>query len=143
MRLPSIPTFFATIAAVGILLASATPASAAVRRDAPETIHGAIYVPSNAYNAPQMWKNFDLAETKRDFAYAKKIHIHAFRLWASYEYWQMGPKNIGTEFTQMLSVAHADGIRVLVSLFENDGIEPTPEHMWDTNPVAAMDPQSP
>ena len=64
----------------------------AVRRDAPENIRGAVYVSSDAFNAPQMWKNFNLEETRRDFGYAKQIHLNAFRIWASYEYWQMEPR---------------------------------------------------
>ena len=119
------------------------PARAAVRKDPPASIHGAIYVPSNAYNAPQLWKNFDLAETKRDFGYARKIHINAFRMWSSYEFWKTDPDKFQANFDAMLGVAHDSGIRILISLFENDGVPPTEENMWTTDPAKAYDIQSP
>src|SRR5438270_1248673 len=64
----------------------------AVKQETPESIRGAIYISSEAYNAPQMWKNFDLNETRRDFGYAKKVGLNALRVWASYEYWRMEPE---------------------------------------------------
>ena len=97
------------------LLSGFLPARAAVRKDAPESIHGAVYVPTNAYNAPQLWKNFSLAETKRDFGYARSLHINAFRIWASYEFWKQSPDKFQSEFDQMLGVAHHDGIRILIA----------------------------
>ena len=107
------------------------------------SIRGAIYIPANAYNAPQMWKNFSLAETRRDMGYAREIHLNALRSWASYEYWQLHPKRFQSEFNQFLGAAHAAGIRILISLFEEDGVPPTPHNMWTTNPATAFDIQSP
>jgi Cellulase (glycosyl hydrolase family 5) len=119
------------------------PASATVRRDPPATIHGAVYVPSNAYNAPQLWKFFNLQEAKRDFGYAHEIHVNALRVWASYEFWRMNPSKFQSEFDQMLGAADDKGIRILISLFENDGVPPTDENMWTTDPTKAFDIQSP
>jgi hypothetical protein len=113
-------------------------AKPAVRRDAPETIRGAIYVPAEAYNAPQMWKNFSVDETRRDFGYARKINLNALRLWASYEYWRMEPDRFKASFDQMLGVAQANGIRILVSLFENCGVVYTGDEMWTTDPHKAF-----
>ena len=115
----------------------------AVRRDAPESIRGAIYVPSEAYNAPQMWKNFNLEETRRDFGFAREIHLNALRIWASYEYWQMEPEHFKTGFDQMLAAADTNGIRTLISLFENCGEPPTPQNLWSTNPAKASAIRSP
>ena len=125
------------------LMLATSAAVGAVRRDPPATIHGAIYVPSDAYNAPQLWKHFNLAETKRDFGYARSIHLNALRMWASYEFWQQSPQKFQSEFDQMLGAAHDDGIRILISLFENDGVPPTQENMWATDPATAFDIQSP
>jgi len=126
-----------------LVAGSAAPSHGAVRRDDPASIRGAIYVPAGAYNAPQLWKNFSLEETRRDFGYAKEIHLNALRMWASYEYWQMEPAKFQSEFDQMLGVAHDSGIRILISLFENDGVPPTPENMWTTDPHKAFAIQSP
>ncbi len=131
------------VTALCALLLLAMPMHGAVRKDPPASIRGAIYVPYSAYNAPQMWKNFNAAETRRDLGYARKIHLNALRVWASYEYWQMEPAKFQAEFDQFLEIAHAHRIRILFSLFENDGVEPTPENMWDTNPATALDIQSP
>ena len=110
----------------------------AVRRDAPETIRGAIYVSSNAFNAPQMWKNFSVEETQRDFGYAKKINLNALRLWASYEYWKLEPERFKTSFDQMLGAAEQSGIRIMVSLFERCGKSYSPAEMWSTDPRRAF-----
>lgn len=107
------------------------------------SVRGAVYIPYEAYNAPQMWKNFSLAETRRDFGYAREIHLNALRIWASYEYWQMDPARFKTSLDQLLGAAHDAGIRILFSLFEEDGVPPTPENMWSTNPATAFDIQSP
>jgi hypothetical protein len=129
--------------AASAMLCSPTPLGAAVRKDPPASIRGAIYVPAEAYNAPQMWKNFSLAETRRDFGYAREVHLNALRIWASYEYWQMEPAKFQSEFDQLLGAAHDAGIRVLISLFENDGVPPTPDNMWTTDPQKAFAIQSP
>lgn len=115
----------------------------AVRRDAPETIRGAVYVSSAAYNAPQMWKNFSLEETRRDFGYAKKIRINALRIWASYEFWHAEPQHFKKAFDQLLEAADQNGIRILIALFENDGVPPTPENQWTTDPARAFAVESP
>jgi hypothetical protein len=131
------------VVAASVMLGLPTPSQAAVRKDPPASIRGAIYVPAEAYNAPQMWKNFSLAETRRDFEYAREVHLNALRIWASYEYWQMEPAKFQSEFDQLLVAAHDSGIRVLVSLFENDGVAPTPDNMWTTDPQKAFAIQSP
>ncbi len=110
----------------------------AVRRDDPSTIRGAVYVSSGAYNAPQMWKHFSLEETRRDFGYAREIHLNALRVWASYEYWQENPERFKTSFDEMLAVANTNGIRILVSLFERCGRACPPGDMWSTNPLTAF-----
>jgi hypothetical protein len=77
-----------------------------IRRDVPETIRGAVHIPSEAFNAPQMWwKNFNLEETRRHLGYARKIHLNALRIWASYEHWQMEPERFKTCFDQLLATA--------------------------------------
>lgn len=106
-------------------------------------VHGAVYVPFGVYNAPQMWKNFSPAETRRDFGYARELHVNTVRMWASYEYWQQQPEDFTKKFDQMLEEAHRAGIRVLISLFENDGALPTPERMADFNPRTTGAIQSP
>ena len=126
-----------------LCMATAVPMHGAVRKDPPASIRGAIYVPYDAYNAPQLWKNFDPAVTRRDLGYAKEIHLNALRMWASYEYWKMDPVKFQSGFDQLLGIAHGDGIRILISLFENDGVPPTPENMWSTDPAQAYAIQSP
>jgi hypothetical protein len=109
----------------------------------PLTVRGAVYIPAEAFNAPQMWKKFSLTETCRDFGYAQEIHLNALRIWASYEYWQMEPEHFKASLDQLLNEAQAHRIRILISLFENDGVAPTPENMWTTDPKRAFDVCSP
>ena len=134
-------------AALALLALSATVGVAqskvTVRRDNPATIRGADYVPFAAYNAPQFWGNFDGKEIDRDFGYAQELHLNALRMWASYEFWQKNPDRFGAELDQLLATAKAHGIRVLLSLFEQDGVPPTEENMASTDPRTALDIQSP
>ena len=132
-----------SLAALVLFIGSAVRSDAAEPAAAPKAMRGAIYVSYEAYNAPQMWKNFSLAETRRDFGYAKELHLNALRIWASYEYWQMEPEKFDASLNQMLDAAHASGIQVLLALFENDGVPPTPENMWTTDPQKAFCIQSP
>lgn len=125
------------------MASSAMPLGAKVRVDDPATITGAIYVPYEAYNAPQMWKNFNAQEADRDLGYAQKIHVNALRVWASYEYWKMAPDAFQANFDQFLAIARRRHIRILVSLFENDGKEPTAANMWATDPINGIDVKSP
>lgn len=137
---------FRMAAAIVVGAAMATisvPSCAAVRRDDPSAIRGAIYVPAEAYNAPQMWRDFDPAQTARDFDDAKAIHLNALRIWASYEYWRTNPSKFGQEFDRFLAIAKQHDIRILVSLFENDGVAPTPANMWSKDPKEAFAIQSP
>jgi hypothetical protein len=107
-----------TVVIPGLIALSIAPAaSGAVRKDPPASIHGAVYVPSNAYNAPQLWKNFNIEETFRDFGYARETNMDALRVWASYEFWKMDPATFQTEVDQMLGAAHDSNIRILFSLF--------------------------
>lgn len=133
----------AALAMTSTSIAAAAPTGAKVRVDNPATITGAIYIPFEAYNAPQMWKNFNAAETDRDFGYAQELDLNALRVWASYEYWKMAPDKLQANFDQFLAIAKKHGIRILISLFENDGEEPTQANMWATDPVHGIDVKSP
>lgn len=142
----TITTYFrraCCIAACAAMAIGPTCGSAAVRHDDPAKIRGAIYVPAEAYNAPQMWKDFDPAQTSRDLDNAKALHLNALRVWASYEYWKANPDRFGREFDQFLAISRAHDIRILVSLFENDGVAPTPANMWTKDPSQAFAIQSP
>jgi Cellulase (glycosyl hydrolase family 5) len=138
---------FVIIPALTLLLTSCThfkaESSPSISIKSSASIRGAIYIPAGAFNAPQLWKNFNLAETRRDFGYAKEIHLNALRIWASYEYWQMEPEKFQTSLNELLAAAHDAGIRILISLFEEDGVPPTSQNIWDTNPATAFDIRSP
>ncbi len=131
------------VAAGAAMAMHASCGAAAVRHDDPSTIRGAVYVPAAAYNAPQMWRDFDPAQTSRDLDSAKAIHLNALRVWASYEYWTTNPNRFAREFDQFLAIARQHRVRILVSLFENDGVEPTPANMWTNDPRKAFAVQSP
>ena len=136
MRMTGLRTALLILAITTLPISSvAADTKPAVQHTDPSTIHGAVYVPFNVWNAPQMWKNFSLSETQRDFGYAQKLHVNALRLWASYEFWQTDPAKFKHEFDQLLGAANGAHIRILVSLFENDGVAGTPENLWVTDPA--------
>ncbi len=106
-------------------------------------IRGAVYIPARDYNAPQLWKNYDGAEVRRDIGYARRVGLNALRLWASYEFWLAEPDALGRRFDDLLAAAGEGGIGVLVSLFENCGVLPTDENLWTTDPQRAFCIRSP
>ena len=115
----------AALAMTSTSIAAAAPTGAKVRVDNPATITGAIYIPFEAYNAPQMWKNFDAAETDRDLGYARKIHLDTLRVWASYEYWKMAPAKFQANFDRFLAiVAQAVQFQVGDQLVEQCRVDP-------------------
>ena len=136
-------TLLAAMFGVAICTCRGAEPRPAVRRDAPETIRGAIYISSGAFNAPQMWKDFSVEETRRDLGYAKLINLNALRVWASYEYWRRAPERFKASFDQLLEAAEANGIRILVSLFERCGKPYVGDEMWSTDPRTAFAMKSP
>lgn len=142
-RLSNYVTLLAAFAVIVLILLTPNPLRAESHTKSATQIRGAVYVPFGAYNAPQMWTHFSVKETRRDFHYAEEAHLNALRLWASYSYWKKHPGRFHRRLNQLLRVAHASGIRILISLFDNDGAPPTPQNMWTTNPRKAFDIQSP
>ncbi|MCK9478194.1 MAG: cellulase family glycosylhydrolase [Firmicutes bacterium] len=108
-----------------------------------DDIRGVVYIPAQAYNAYQMWRDYDGAVTRRDFGYARSIGFNAVRLWLSYEYWLVQKDGFKRDFEDLLSAADEKGIRVMPSLFECCGKQPTAENIEDTNPVTATAISSP
>jgi len=106
-------------------------------------IRGAVYIPTRAYNAYQMWRDYSEEVTKRDFGYAKKLNINALRLWLSYEYWKDSKQHFEKSFESLLDIASSMGLKVMPSLFECCGREPEKSTIEDTNPLNATAVKSP
>ena len=96
-----------------------------------ESIKGAAYIPVRTCNAYQQWKEYDHEIADRDMGFAKKINLNAIRVWLSYEYWLENPVDFASKFEDFVEVAFAKGIRILPSLFECCGTDPSPETMND------------
>jgi hypothetical protein len=101
-------------------------------------IRGAIYIPSRAWNAWQMWHDFDATETRRDMGYARSVSLNAVRVWLSYEYWQEAPNDFEQKFDGFLTACGENGVLVMPSLFENCGVPFTPEAARETDPFKAF-----
>jgi hypothetical protein len=103
------------------------------------TIRGAVYLPARAFNAYQMWKDYDPAVIERDLGYAQSLGLHAIRIWVSYEYrLAYGEKNTTASFEHLLTAASARGLKVVPSLFEGCGIAPTTDSLNNTDPLTAV-----
>ena len=97
-------------------------------------IRGAVYIPSRAYNAWQMWKNIDIGELRRDMGYATTLNLNAIRIWLSYEYWLEAAADFERKLDEFLGVTDDMSIAVMPSLFENCGVSFTPQGAAETNP---------
>lgn len=106
-------------------------------------IKGAVYVPSRAYNAYQVFEFFDKEEIDRDFSYAEDAGINAIRFFTSYEHYLLDNTVYFEKFDALLSAAKKHGIRVMPVLFEDCGKPNTPENRMDRNLLTAVCVQSP
>lgn len=97
------------------------------------TPKGAVYVSARAWNAYQMWRDYDPGESVRDLGYAELIGLNSLRLWLSYEYWQQDSGAAFSAFDHFLESAQARGITVVPSLFEGNGPDPTAERLTSTD----------
>ena len=101
-------------------------------------IRGAVYFPSRAYNAYQTWNELDPAEIDRDFGYAQQAGINALRMFTSYEYWQEAGDEFFSRFEQVIALSARHGIRIMPVLFEDCGVDTTPETRADKDPRRAV-----
>lgn len=96
-------------------------------------VRGAVYVTSRAFNAYQMWRDYAKEESERDLGFAKSLSLNALRIWLSYEYWLEDASEAFDRFDHLLDVSTAQGIRIVPSLFEGNGPDPTPEQLNDSH----------
>ncbi len=99
--------------------------------------HGAVYVPARAYNAYQMWRDYDSGRMRHDARLATSLRLNAFRLWLSFEFWQRDRQALRQRFDDLLAVCAARGIKVMPVLFEGVGLEPTAANLANKNPFEA------
>ena len=101
-------------------------------------VRGAIYLPARAFNTYQMWRDYDRKVIERDLGYAASVGLTAVRTWLSYEHWLEAPKAHGEALEHFLNAADAEGIEVLLGVFEGVGRPPTEENLTNTDPTSAV-----
>lgn len=106
-------------------------------------IHGAVYIPTKAWNAYQQWRDYSHEVTDRDLGYARNLKINAIRVWMSYEYWLSDKKDFEAKFDDLVSIAFSKGIRVMPSMFECCGREPSKDTIEDRGQFSATAVRSP
>lgn len=106
-------------------------------------IRGAVYLGATAANAFQLWRDYSSEIVRRDLGYAKLININAIRVWLSYEYWLTNRDEAEAKFDDFLSIADSLGMRVMPSLFECCGREPTDENILDQDQFTGTAVRSP
>jgi hypothetical protein len=105
--------------------------------DEASKIRGAVYISARAYNAYQMWRDYDRLIIERDLAYAAKLKLNALRVFLSYDFWLEDRSRLENSLYHMLHSAWAHKIRILPVLFECNGVEPTEEARADRDPETA------
>jgi len=103
-----------------------------------DRIQGAVYIPARAYNAFQLWSEYDPEVTERDIGYAKSLGLNALRLWCSYERWVEDRDGLERSMRHLFQTAQSHGIRLLLSAFEGCGVEPTRARFLDKDPWTAF-----
>ena len=100
-------------------------------------IRGANYIPARAYNAYQMWRDYDPAVIERDLSYAASLNLNAVRIFLSFEFWQEDSDAHADAIEHLLQTAAEKGMRVLPALFDTVGLPPTEANLTDQNPLKA------
>ena len=79
----------------------------------------------------------------RDFGYAEGAGLNALRVFTSYEYWIENGQVFFERFEALVAAAHRHKIRVMPVLFEDCGVENTPENRHSRDPEKAVCVRSP
>ncbi len=108
-----------------------------------DSIRGAVYIPTRAYNAFQQWRDYSSEVAERDLGFAQSVNINSLRIWVSYEYWSVEPSAFERKFEDFLCIADKKGMRVMPSLFECCGREPHVEYINDTDQFTGTAVRSP
>jgi hypothetical protein len=106
-------------------------------------IRGVVYIPTRAYNAYQMWRDYSGEVIKRDLGYARLMNFNALRIWLSFEYWKEHKEQFAAAFEDFLNTAAGYGLKVMPSLFECCGREPYKENIDDMDPITGTAVRSP
>ncbi|MCK9547403.1 MAG: hypothetical protein RBR30_13660 [Tenuifilaceae bacterium] len=106
-------------------------------------IQGAVYIPTQAWNAYQQWRDYRHDIIERDLGYAQKLKLNAIRVWMSYEYWVADRSDFEKKYEDLVTTAFLKGIRVMPSMFECCGREPRQEYIEDTGQFTATAVRSP
>ena len=129
---------------IGVVTASGIQETkSSIKRKAPVDVRGALYLPARDFNFYQMWSNYSPQIIERDLSYAARLNLNAIRTWVSYEFWLENPRAHEAEIEHFLATASSRNIKVLFSLFENVGTNPTNETLMDTDPRTAPPVRSP
>src|SRR5688572_14142156 len=105
--------------------------------DEAKKIRGAVYLPARAFNAYQMWRDYDRTNIERDLGYADKLNLNALRVFLSYEYWLSDRGRLENSLYHLAQTAWGHKIRIMPVLFECNGAEPTEAALNDRAPKTA------
>lgn len=106
-------------------------------------VRGAVYIPVRSFNAYQQWRDYSSEITQRDLGYARKLNLNSLRVWLSYEYWLFNKDDFSIKFEDFLTVANQLGFRVMPSLFECCGRDPSEETINDRDQFTGTAVRSP
>lgn len=88
---------------------------------------GCNFLPSTAVNDVEMWQaeSFDPATIERELGYAHGLGFNTVRVFLNYVVWEADADGLKKRFGRFLSMADAQGIRVMPILFD-DCFKPEP-----------------
>lgn len=140
--------FICASSTVGIGLTSSVNAVGTTTKtntedEATVDIRGTLYLPSRDFNFYQMWEDYSPEIIERDLTYAARLNLNAIRTWVSYEFWLENQVAHRKAIDHFLTAASKRNIRVLFSLFENVGSNPSHENLTNTDPKTATAVRSP
>jgi inosine-uridine nucleoside N-ribohydrolase len=87
-------------------------------------VRGINFFTSDAKNATDMWRYFDVKRAERELRWMKELGFNSVRLWLSEAAWHENPKLFVANLESCLDLAAKQNLTAMLVLFDCCGIEP-------------------
>lgn len=110
-------------------------------------IKGFNYVPSNARNDIEIWRDYDKVLVEKELGYAKRLGFNCARVFLSSVVYRDNPQKFIENLVHFIQTAYASGIYTLPCVWDSCGDEREPsidcdQNCWFANPgVMYLNPQ--
>lgn len=98
-----------------------------------DKIKGVNYTPSYACNPISFWRDYDAQIVSRELGYAKNLALNCVRVFLSYVVFEHNPDEFLNHVDHLVQTAKANGLGVMLVLFDGCFNRNEPTIDWDKN----------